>query len=135
MNKSTFATVATAAALAFGGIALAQSPAGTPSSSDVPPKTSTPGAGCTATGNALSGGNLGGPGTSKDCRGTTTMGAPAAAAAPATVATPAPAPAASPAPDTSAQSAAAAPAPSTSTTTAASSTPPPPQRVARADRG
>jgi hypothetical protein len=128
MNK-TLAALAAASSLALGGFALAQSP-GAAGGSDAQPKTSTPGAGCTATGNAMSAGNLGGNATNKNCDSTNTTAAtpaPATAAAPATVA-----------PDTSSSSApstaAAAPA-STDTTASTASPAPAPKRVARADRG
>jgi len=128
MNKMTFATLAAAAALA-GGVAFAQS-------SDVQPKSSTPGAGCTATGNAMSAGNLGGTATNKNCNTTGVIAATpvqsgAVAATPVqsgTVATPAAPATASTDTTTSSSTSSMAAAPSTDTTTA-------PKRVARADRG
>lgn len=134
MNKTSksFASLLAATAVAAGGIALAQSPAAT-TSPDVPPKSSTPGAGCTATGNAMSAGNLGGTPTNRECNPAATPAAAAAApaAAPAAAATttePAPSPSASANTSPSPPVASTAPAPATASAA-------PPQRVARADRG
>ncbi|WP_395686206.1 hypothetical protein [Caenimonas koreensis] len=94
--KLTLTTLAAAATMAVGGLAIAQGN----------PVTSTPGAGCTATANAMRGGNLGGSATNKDCvsNPAPTAAAPApmmaqpavvqapAPAAPMMAATPAPAP-------------------------------------------
>jgi hypothetical protein len=83
MNKKMwFTSLAAAAALTAGGVALAQSTAN--------PPTSTPGAGCTATGNAMRGGNLGGPPMATGCPQGATAGTAAvapAAPAPATAST------------------------------------------------
>ena len=78
-TKLTFNALIAAATLAAAGVAMAQAN----------PPTSTPGAGCTATANAMRGGNLGGSATNKDCvsPGASTAAAPAATtAAPATTA-------------------------------------------------
>lgn len=81
--KMSLSTLVAAVAMAAGGVALAQS---TPSSTgDVP--TSTPGAGCTATGNAMRAGNLGG-GPSKTACGTTSGSTAAATGSTTTSSTP-----------------------------------------------
>lgn len=67
-TNMSLTTLIAAATMAFGGVALAQT---------MPP-TSTAGAGCTATANAMKGGNLGGSPSSTAC-GTTANAAPAAA--------------------------------------------------------
>lgn len=133
MNKTSksIASLIAATAVAAGGIALAQSPAAT-TSSDVPPKTSTPGAGCTATGNAMSAGNLGNTPTGKcdPAAAAATTAVPAAASTTTTTTTEsAPAPSASTAPTPDTSMAATTPPP------AAAPAAPAPQRVARADRG
>ena len=80
MNKKMwFTSLAAAAAFAASGIVLAQSTAPTTSY----PPTSTPGAGCTATGNAMRGGNLGGEPRATGCPQGTTAGTAAVAPAPA----------------------------------------------------
>lgn len=66
-TKMSLTTLIAAATMAFGGVALAQTT----------PPTSTAGAGCTATANAMKGGNLGGSPSSTAC-GTTANAAPAA---------------------------------------------------------
>jgi hypothetical protein len=76
MNKKMwFTSLAAAAAIAAGGVALAQTTAN--------PPTSTPGAGCTATGNAMRGGNLGGAPMATGCPQGATAGTAAVAPAPA----------------------------------------------------
>jgi hypothetical protein len=128
MNKrSTMLATLIAVALSAGGFALAQT------SPDVQPKTSTPGAGCTATGNAMSAGNLGGTPTNKNCE--TPRPAAAAVATPATVAQPAPAPAAAPAAAPADTGSVAATTPAPAAAPAAPAPAPAPARVARADRG
>lgn len=112
MKNLSLAFIA-AATLAAGGLAVAQST----------PPTSTPGAGCTATANAMKGGNLGGTATNKDCVSTPATAAAAPSTAPMTTAAPAPAPA----PMAATPS---APAPMVAETPAR----PAPMRVARADR-
>lgn len=80
-TKMSLTTLIAAATLAFGGVAIAQ-------------PSSTAGAGCTATANAMRGGNLG---SSPSDIGCTTAGAKTTAAAPvAATATPVAAPAAAP---------------------------------------
>jgi hypothetical protein len=136
MNKTSksFATLIAATAVAVGGVALAQSPAATPSSTDAMPKTSPPGAGCTATGNAMSAGNLGGTATNKECNtaapaNRAAQAAPAAAATTTTTTTESTAsPSASTSPSTSSMAASTPPASDTGAAAA-------PKRVARADRG
>jgi hypothetical protein len=113
--------LATAGALAAGGFAWAQ----TTDANAPPPKSSTPGAGCTATGNAMAAGNLGGNATNKDCNTTGTTAATTTTGATAAAPAAAPAPATAAAPSTSTNDVAAAPAPSDNA----------PKRVARADRG
>jgi hypothetical protein len=109
--KTTFTTFIAAAAFAAAGIAVAQTSANPPSS--------TPGNGCTATANAMRGGNMSANPSGKACAdGTTPTAATAAPAA------------------TTAQT---APAASTSSTTTMGNTAPAadtgaPTRVARADR-
>lgn len=135
--KTTFASLLAVASLAAGGVALAQTApaAGTQSS--------TPGAGCTATGNAMKSGNLGGgpSGTACNTTGTTAATSTAPAAAPATVATPAPAAApATAGTDTSASSSSTTSSSSTmgassATTDTAAPAPVRKTRTARADRG
>jgi hypothetical protein len=124
MNK-TLAALAAASTLAFGGYALAQSAGGATGSDAPPPKSSTPGAGCTATGNAMSAGNLGGNATNKNCDSSNTTAATATTSSTA----------AAPAATTSPSSGSVATAPATSDTTTASSANTAPKRVARADRG
>ena len=67
------------------GAAFAQSTAGSGAGET---KTSTPGAGCTATGNAMAGGNLGGSPQNVHCGPTGSTTAATTTATPATVATP-----------------------------------------------
>jgi hypothetical protein len=112
-TKLTLTALAAAATLAIGGIAMGQ----------VNPPTSTPGAGCTATGNAMKGGNLGGSPTNKDCGPGTT------AATTGAVVTPAAPAAASTAPADTGSTASAAPA-----GTAPMASGPTGAKVARADR-
>jgi hypothetical protein len=81
MKKISLALIM-AAPLALGGIAIAQT---TPTVETPNAQTSTPGAGCTATGNAMRAGNLGGGPSSAACA--TQASANTAAAAPATTAT------------------------------------------------
>ena len=69
-TKLSLTTLAAAAAFALAGVATAQT-----TSAPANPPTSTAGNGCTATGNAMRGGNLGGTATNKDC------GTPATSAA------------------------------------------------------
>jgi hypothetical protein len=76
-TKITLSTLIAAATLAAGGFAVAQST----------PPTSTPGAGCTATANAMRGGNLGGQATNKECGTADTAKTAAAPAGPATTET------------------------------------------------
>ena len=112
-------TLIAAATLAIGGNALAQ--AG--------PPTSTAGGGCTATGNAMRGGNLGGHATNTPC-------GPAAAVAPAII-TPVPAAAAPAAPAPVAAAPAASTgmgAPAVAAETPAAPARSAPVRVAKADR-
>jgi hypothetical protein len=107
-----------AAALVIGGVAVAQSTTG------APPPTSTAGNGCTATGNAMKGGNLGGHASAIACdekgmpvaatRTTTTETASTTSVAPAAAAAPAAAPTAMASPSEPVRKA--------------------PMRVARADR-
>jgi hypothetical protein len=79
-KKMWITSLVAGVALAAGGVALAQSTAN--------PPTSTPGAGCTATGNAMRGGNLGGEPMATGCpQGATAGTAAAAPAAPATAST------------------------------------------------
>lgn len=91
-TKLTITTLIAAATMAVAGLAIAQGQ----------PVTSTAGNGCTATANAMRGGNLGSTATNKDCVSTPApmAVAPAPMAAPMAVApAPAPAPmAAAPAP-------------------------------------
>lgn len=82
-TKYILSTVIALAAVASAGMTVAQ--------------TSTPGAGCTATANAMRGGNLGGSATNKDC--VTTPASTAAMPAPMTT-TATPTPMAAPAPST-----------------------------------
>ena len=82
-TKFTFTAIVAAATLATAGFAVAQ--------------TSTPGAGCTATANAMRGGNLGGSATNKDC-----VSSPASTAAMPAPATTTSTPMAAPAPSTNA---------------------------------
>lgn len=110
-TKSTLHTLIAVATLAAAGVAFAQSQ----------PPTSTPGAGCTATANAMRGGNLGGTATNKDCvsAGAKTAVVPAAPVAAAPAAAPAVVEAT----------------PSTSTAMGApEAAPAKPMRIARADR-
>ncbi len=79
-TKMSLTTLIAAATLAFGGVAMAQ-------------PTSTAGAGCTATANAMRGGNLGSSPSDIAC---TTAGAKTTAAPVAAAATPVAAPAAAP---------------------------------------
>ena len=81
MKKISLALIM-AAPLALGGVAIAQT---TPSVQTPNVQTSTPGAGCTATGNAMRAGNLGGGPSSTACA--TQASANTAAAAPATATT------------------------------------------------
>ncbi len=114
MNKSTLSTLIAAATLAVSGIAFAQTTAN--------PPTSTPGAGCTATANAMKGGNLGGSPSDTAC---TSAGARAtAAAAPAPATTAAATTDATPMANSSAKSSSMGAAPAKAA----------PMRVARADR-
>ncbi|WP_048439437.1 hypothetical protein [Caenimonas sp. SL110] len=110
MKNLSLALIA-AATLAAGGFAVAQSN----------PPTSTPGAGCTATANAMKGGNLGGTATNKDCVSSPATTAVVPAPAPMVSTTPAPAPMVANTP---------APAPMVAQAPAR----PAPMRVARADR-
>lgn len=73
-TKISLTTLIAGATLAFAGVAMAQAN----------PPTSTPGAGCTATANAMRGGNLGSSPSDTAC---TTAGAKAAAAPAATTTT------------------------------------------------
>ena len=82
-TKFTFTAIVAAATLATAGFAVAQ--------------TSTPGAGCTATANAMRGGNLGGDATNKDCVSATAKSAAMPAAASTTTTS---TPMAAPAPST-----------------------------------
>jgi hypothetical protein len=117
-TKMSLATLLAAAALAAGGVAFAQAN----------PQTSTAGNNCTATGNAMRGGNLGGQPSNTACtdRPAANAAAPAATTAAPMAATTTPPSGsnmgAAPAADTTATAAPAAPAPAA------------PMRVARADR-
>lgn len=68
-TKTTLSTLIAAATLTMGGFAVAQAN----------PPTSTPGNGCTATANAMKGGNMGSSPSAIECA--TPAGAPTAAAA------------------------------------------------------
>jgi hypothetical protein len=114
-TKMSLTTLLAAATLAIGGAAIAQAN----------PQTSTAGNNCTATGNAMRGGNLGGHASNTAC-----TDRPAANAAAPAAATAAPMAATTPPPASTNMGAA----PAADNTAAAAPAPAAPMRVARADR-
>ena len=123
MKKFSLTTLVAAATLAIGGIAVAQTPI--TQSADAP--SSTAGAGCTATGNAMRAGNLGGdPMATCNPRPAPVAVTPAPEPMPAPVAA-APAPIVQPAPQ--------APAPVAAAPQPAPEPAPAPVLEAKADRG
>jgi hypothetical protein len=124
-TKTTLSTLIAAAALAAGGLAMAQAD----------PPSSTPGNNCTATGNAMKGGNMSASPSKSACgpEATANTATVMPAAAPATAAVaPAPAPAAAVATTEPAPSATTADTTSMGNTAAAPA--PKRMRVAKADR-